>query len=495
MFPTLALSPFPPLTSRSVILIDSAAAIRRLTWFRRKDFRPHPRRTKDYDIVQEIVLRLDERGRHGALTTMVKVYGHTGEPLHAVADAMATEGADRKMEADERPLYEIPEPTNLMFVVKEGDNGRKAKGQWSPKVKTCIRENEAERLWDRKSAGTWAEKFHSREGAGRRELGEAIQRCGDWAVTGWIRSLTPHCYLVARTYKTWGMRMDDSCLCGEGAETFLHMQLACKLKSRRAAIQGAHDDVMRVLEEEVMREAPPDRSGVWDTRVRDLCLQVLSVAEREILVRKWKGQLRGPRMDADFDSWHRVMRNKWTKMKELRSQTRGGERRGQSPRTADATTQAVESERKEAEARRTATGKRKQGETPTPKWARRDMKIEVGNQKPDGLILDTEEKMIYIIEGARCSDTCEAMETAEVTKIHKYRAMRKELRRRYPGYQVRQLILIGIQGTIVEHRWRCNLTTLGIERIRQDKIIRRCMTASIEGMQRVLSAAETGGVG
>ena len=80
------------------------------------------------------------------------------------------------MEANERPLYEITEPTNLMFVVKEGDNGRKAKGRWSPKVKTCIREHEAERIWDRRSAGTWAEKFHSREGTDRRELGEAIQR-------------------------------------------------------------------------------------------------------------------------------------------------------------------------------------------------------------------------------------------------------------------------------------------------------------------------------
>jgi hypothetical protein len=66
-------------------------------------------------------------------------------------------------------------------------------------------------------------------------------------------------------------------------------------------------------------------------------------------------------MDADFDNWHRVMRNKWTKMKELRSQTRGGER--QSPRTADATTQTVERKRKEAEARRAATGKRKHGES------------------------------------------------------------------------------------------------------------------------------------
>jgi hypothetical protein len=71
---------------------------------------------------------------------------------------------------------------------------------------------------------------------------------------------------------------------------------------------------------------------------------------------------------------------------------------------------------------------------------RRDMEIEMGNQKPDGLILDKEEKIIYIIEGVRCNETDEDMETVEVTKIHKYRSMREELRRRYPGYQVRHLL-------------------------------------------------------
>jgi hypothetical protein len=47
------------------------------------------------------------------------------------------------------------------------------------------------------------------------------------------------------------------------------------------------------------------------------------------------------------------------------------------------------------------------------------------------------------------------MEVVEVTKINKYRALIEELRRRYPGYQVKQLFnfTIGIQGTIVEHRW------------------------------------------
>jgi hypothetical protein len=77
-------------------------------------------------------------------------------------------------------------------------------------------------------------------------------------------------------------------------------------------------------------------------------------------------------------------------MTELRSRTRGGERWGQSSRNAEATTQEVERKRKEAEARHTATNK----------------------NEPDGLILDKEEKMTYIIEGARCSDADEAMETA-----------------------------------------------------------------------------------
>ena len=38
-----------PIETDLIILIDSAAAIRKLTWFQRKDFRSHPRRTKDYE--------------------------------------------------------------------------------------------------------------------------------------------------------------------------------------------------------------------------------------------------------------------------------------------------------------------------------------------------------------------------------------------------------------------------------------------------------------
>jgi len=143
-----------PIGKDLVILVDSAAAIRRLTWFRRKDFRPHPSRTKDYDIVQEIVMRIYKRGRKGAHTTLVKVHGHTGEPLHAVTDAMATEGADKKIEDEERPLYEIPETTKLTFLSKGRNRGREDKGQWRPKIKARIREHEAVLLWEKRRAGT-----------------------------------------------------------------------------------------------------------------------------------------------------------------------------------------------------------------------------------------------------------------------------------------------------------------------------------------------------
>ena len=36
-----------------------------------------------------------------------------------------------KMKDEERPLYEIPETKNLFFAIKERDNGREARGQWS----------------------------------------------------------------------------------------------------------------------------------------------------------------------------------------------------------------------------------------------------------------------------------------------------------------------------------------------------------------------------
>ena len=52
-----------PMEKELVILIDSAAAIRRLTWYRRKDFRLHPRKTKDFAVASG-------RGEQGGLPSL-----------------------------------------------------------------------------------------------------------------------------------------------------------------------------------------------------------------------------------------------------------------------------------------------------------------------------------------------------------------------------------------------------------------------------------------
>jgi len=44
------------------ILIDSAAAIQRLRWFRSHDFRPVEHKVKDYDIIHDILPQLNSSG-------------------------------------------------------------------------------------------------------------------------------------------------------------------------------------------------------------------------------------------------------------------------------------------------------------------------------------------------------------------------------------------------------------------------------------------------
>jgi len=68
------------------ILIDSAAAIQRLRWFRSHDFRPAEHKVKDYDIIHDILLELKWRSESSSRTLFVKVHGHSGDPLHKEAD-------------------------------------------------------------------------------------------------------------------------------------------------------------------------------------------------------------------------------------------------------------------------------------------------------------------------------------------------------------------------------------------------------------------------
>jgi len=97
-------------TSRAddlAILIDSAAAIQRLRWFRSHEFRLAKHNVKDYDdydIIHDILRELKLRLESSSWTLFVKVHGRSGDPLHEEADRLAVEGADKEID-DEDTLY------------------------------------------------------------------------------------------------------------------------------------------------------------------------------------------------------------------------------------------------------------------------------------------------------------------------------------------------------------------------------------------------------
>jgi len=86
------------------ILIDSAAAIQRLRWFRSHDFRPAEHKDKHYDIIHDILHQLKLQSESSSRTLFVNVNGHSGDPLHEEADRLAVEGADNESD-DEDTLY------------------------------------------------------------------------------------------------------------------------------------------------------------------------------------------------------------------------------------------------------------------------------------------------------------------------------------------------------------------------------------------------------
>ena len=86
-----------PRTDDLAILIDSAAAIQRLRWFRSRDFRPAEHKVKDYNIIQDILRELKLRSEASSSTLFVKVCGHSGDPLHEEADRLAVAGAEKKV--------------------------------------------------------------------------------------------------------------------------------------------------------------------------------------------------------------------------------------------------------------------------------------------------------------------------------------------------------------------------------------------------------------
>jgi ribonuclease HI len=65
--------------------------MKRLNWFRRSTLWPPLWKVKDLDVIQDILWKASRRGQR---IVVVKVSGHTGDPLHSEADIEAGAAAE-----------------------------------------------------------------------------------------------------------------------------------------------------------------------------------------------------------------------------------------------------------------------------------------------------------------------------------------------------------------------------------------------------------------
>ena len=65
--------------------------MKRLKWFRRGTCRPPSWEVKDLNLIQNILWKASRRGQR---IVVVKVSGHTGDPLHSEADIEAGAAAE-----------------------------------------------------------------------------------------------------------------------------------------------------------------------------------------------------------------------------------------------------------------------------------------------------------------------------------------------------------------------------------------------------------------
>jgi hypothetical protein len=103
-------------------------------------------------------------------------------------------------------------------------------------------------------------------------------------------------------------------------------------------------------------------------------------------------------------------------------------------------------------------------------------------KRPDGMIFDFHDRAVYVIEVARTGDSSGSLRNWYLKKTLKYASIVEGLRQAFTPCKVEQITLdIGLLGSIEESRWRQSLEAFGMTRSQQDKLIRKCMVATIEG--------------
>ena len=428
-----------------VLLVDSAAALLRMRWLRSDDFRPLQHKVTDVDILQDIIHYLDQRQIGNSNTIIVKVFGHSGDPVHEGADLAAVTGASTELKENEKPCYPNERQASMCFRWTD-PIGKERVEPWNTRIARHTRAFEAECRWKCRKTGSHAEIFLARHGAAREVLGKAIRYVGDWALREWILSLTPYQYPVRLSFKKWHKTQDATCECGKGEESLLHLQLKCTLPHRKNTRQTAHNKVALALERHVEKTSPKHWVAVWDKSTTKFLTSIAETPGQAAFLNELT--------PADMRDWDKMI----------------AKYHSASRRQAEALTPQVGRKRDLNEIEET-------------------MPPDTKSKRPDGLIFDSHQRKIYVIEVARTSDDVVSLRNKFVGKVIKYGPLLKSLRECFRLYQVVQLtFVIGIQGSVDSEVWRRQLRQLGLSDSQQNNAIKDCMMASIEGMHSVLRA-------
>lgn len=224
------------------ILIDSEVAMRRLRSLTRVDGRPREHELKDLDILRAIA---SECAHQGTQVTLVKVDGHSGDPLHSLADRLAVEAAgDEETDA----IFENEVRAELS-VVFEGNSG-KVLVPWPSSVTRRWHMAAADRAGSLSTRGTITGAFLSAPGLGRSFLGKALRSTIDWAVRDWMRMVSPYGLPTRQTL--FARQAADSPVCslpgcGAGQQTLAHLLLRCGNPGVHGACTQAHDRIVSIL--------------------------------------------------------------------------------------------------------------------------------------------------------------------------------------------------------------------------------------------------------
>ena len=228
--------------------------------------------------------------------------------------------------------------------------------------------------------------------------------------------------------------------CGKGKESFEHVQLACMQQDRRSARQRAHNEVVLAIEEYMSEVRAQHRVSLWDKQVKTFIQRIRA------------------REEADENG-----NGVTTRGRKLGQQARGTGRGGE----------------------------KNPGEGYKRKWKEVEETVseEAMTLRPDGMVFDEEKRHLFIVEVARTKDDEESLRNRYIRKELKYAKLKWELGRALGACRMEQITLvIGLQGSVDENKWRQQLTGFGMTRNKQDMMMRECMLRSIEGTHNVLRA-------